>query len=314
MEKITIVIPNYNGKKFLKDCLDSLREQTFKEFKIIMVDNASEDGAYEFVKANYPEVEIVRLKKNYGFSVAVNVGIKKSTSEYVLLLNNDVRCDRDFVSELYKCINKSPKIFAAASKMIQMYHPELLDSAGDDYTLFGWAVNRGVGRSVDTANSSTDVFSACAGAAIYRREIFDEIGLFDVMHFAYLEDIDVCYRARIYGYRVVYAPEAKVYHVGSGTSGSKYNSFKVKLASRNNLYLNYKNMPIGQFIINAPWLIIGRIVKTLFFVFKGYGLDYIKGLAEGWETRHKCKKVKYEPEHFFNYCVIEWKLILSTLN
>jgi len=313
VSKVTVVIPNYNGKHFLKECLDSLREQKFENFRTLIIDNASEDGSGEFVKNNYPEVEFVRLRKNYGFSIAVNMGIKMSRSEYVLLLNNDVRCDEDFVGRLYEAINSSPRIFAVASRMVQMYHPELLDSAGDDYTLMGWAVNRGTGRPIDTANEPADVFSACAGAAIYRREAFDEVGLFDVQHFAYLEDIDVCYRARIYGYRVMYEPRAIVYHVGSGTSGSKYNSFKVKLAARNNIYLNYKNQPKLQFVLNSPWLLLGIIVKFFFFLCKGFGNDYIDGTKEGWRTRKKCNIVKYESTHFINYCVIQWKMIESTI-
>ena len=116
--------------------------------------------------------------------------------------------------------------------------------------LLGWAYQRGVGRDL-THYRRSPVFSACAGAAIHRREVFEEIGYFDEMHFAYLEDIDVGYRARIAGYDNIYCPAALVWHVGSGTSGSKYNSFKVKLAARNNVYLNYKNMPCLQLIINA---------------------------------------------------------------
>ena len=263
--KVTIVIPNYNGKHFMEPCLSSLSKQTYKHFHILVVDNASSDGSIEYMEENYPNIELIKLQKNYGFSKAVNVGIQHSKTPYVILLNNDTTVDIHYVEEMVKAIEKSPKIFSVSSKMIQMYHPELIDSAGDLYTLLGWGVCRGCGRPVTNYTKYDEIFTACAGAAIYRRSIFDEIGYFDENHFAYLEDIDIGYRARIYGYYNMYCPTALVYHVGSGTSGSKYNSFKVKLAARNNLYLNYKNMPALQLVLNFIPLAVGYFVKYLFY-------------------------------------------------
>ena len=263
--KVTIVIPNYNGKHFMEPCLSSLSKQTYKNFHILVVDNASSDGSIEYMEENYPDIELIKLQKNYGFSKAVNIGIQHSRTPYVILLNNDTTVDTRYVEEMVKAIEKSPKIFSVSSKMIQMYHPELIDSAGDLYTLLGWGVCRGCGRPVSNYTKYDEIFTACAGAAIYRRSVFDEIGYFDENHFAYLEDIDIGYRARIYGYYNMYCPTALVYHVGSGTSGSKYNSFKVKLAARNNLYRNYKNMPALQLILNFIPLAIGYFVKYLFF-------------------------------------------------
>ena len=148
-----------------------------------------------------------------------------------------------------------------------------------------------MGRSSELYQKSCRVFSACAGAAIYRRAVFHEIGLFDELHFAYLEDIDVGWRAKLYGYDNVYCPDAVVYHVGSGTSGSRYNSFKVRLAARNCIYLNYKNMPGWQLLLNAPFLLAGIFVKYLFFVKNGFGGDYVSGLKEGIRTRKQCRRV-----------------------
>ena len=272
--KVTIVIPNYNGKHFMEPCLSSLSEQTYKNFHILVVDNASSDGSIEYMEENYPDIELIKLQKNFGFSKAVNIGIQHSRTPYVILLNNDTTVDTRYVEEMVKAIEKSPKIFSVSSKMIQMYHPELIDSAGDLYTLLGWGVCRGCGRPVSNYQKYDEIFTACAGAAIYRRSVFDEIGYFDENHFAYLEDIDIGYRARIYGYYNMYCPTALVYHVGSGTSGSKYNSFKVKLAARNNLYLNYKNMPALQLVLNFIPLAIGYFVKYLFFCKIGFGKDY----------------------------------------
>ena len=197
--------------------------------------------------------------------------------------------------------------------MLQMYKPELLDDAGDMYTLMGWAFQRGVGQSSKGYKSACRVFSACAGAAIYRKSVFEEIGYFDEMHFAYLEDMDIGYRAKIAGYDNLYCPGAKVYHVGSGTSGSKYNSFKVKLAARNNIYLNYKNMPGPQLLLNSLPLGAGIFVKYLFFKKKGFAADYVEGLKEGLKTVKKCKKVPFKRENLSNYAAIEWELLAGTL-
>lgn len=310
--KVTVVIPNYNGMKFMKTCLDSLRLQNYKEFKTLVIDNASEDGSYEYVNENYPEVEVVRLKKNYGFSGAVNKGIDLSDTPYVLLLNNDTESDKDFVGEMVKAIEKEDEIFACSSKMINFNDRELMDDAGDLYALPGWAFQRGVGRSVDDYCEDAEVFSACAGAAIYRKEVFDKIGKFDLKHFAYLEDIDVCYRAKIYGYKNVYCSSAIVYHVGSGTSGSKYNSFKVKLAARNNIYVIYKNMPFLQQVVNMPFIIAGFLVKYMFFNKIGFSKDYRDGMIEGIKTMHKLKKVEYDENNLYNYLVIQKEMIFNS--
>lgn len=243
----TVIIPNYNGMKFMDECIRALNAQTYKNFRILAVDNGSSDGSAEWLREH--QIDTIFLDKNTGFSGAVNIGIRASETPYVLLLNNDTRVDEYFVAEMVRAIERSEKIFSVSSKMIQMYHPELMDDAGDMYSLLGWAFQRGVGQDIRRYKKACRVFSSCAGAAIYRRELFEQIGYFDEMHFAYLEDIDVGYRARIEGYDNVYCPAAVVYHVGSGTSGSKYNSFKVKLAARNNVYLNYKNMPFCSFLL-----------------------------------------------------------------
>ena len=307
----TIIIPNYNGLKFMDECIRSLNVQTYPNFRTLVVDNGSTDGSVEWLKEH--QIDTIFLPENTGFSGAVNVGIKAADTPYVLLLNNDVRVDEYFVAEMVRAIGQSERIFSVSSRMIQMYHPDRLDDAGDMYSLLGWAYQRGVGRDLTHYRRSSRVFSACAGAAIYRREVFEEIGYFDEMHFAYLEDIDVGYRARIYGYDNIYCPTAIVYHVGSGTSGSRYNPFKVRLAARNNIYLNYKNMPLPQLVLNCVPLGLGILVKYGFFKKIGFGKDYLDGLKEGVKTAKLCKKVKYNRDHLKHYAAIEWELCTGTL-
>lgn len=306
----TIIIPNYNGLSFMEPCFESLKEQTVRNFKVLVVDNGSTDGSVEWLKEH--RIPSIFLKENTGFSGAVNTGIRAADTPYVLLLNNDTRVEPGFVAAMERAMDQSPKIFSVSSRMIQMYHPELLDDAGDMYSILGWAYQRGVGRSSELYQKSCRVFSACAGAAIYRRAVFHEIGLFDELHFAYLEDIDVGWRAKLYGYDNIYCPDAAVYHVGSGTSGSRYNSFKVRLAARNCIYLNYKNMPGWQLLLNAPFLLAGIFVKYLFFVKNGFGGDYVSGLKEGIRTRKQCRRVPGLLRRFGAELKVQFEMLYGT--
>lgn len=308
--KTTIIIPNYNGLSFMEPCFESLKEQTVRDFKVLVVDNGSTDGSVEWLKEH--RIPSIFLKENTGFSGAVNTGIRAADTPYVLLLNNDTRVEPGFVAAMERAMDQSPKIFSVSSRMIQMYHPELLDDAGDMYSILGWAYQRGVGRSSELYQKSCRVFSACAGAAIYRRAVFHEIGLFDELHFAYLEDIDVGWRAKLYGYDNIYCPDAAVYHVGSGTSGSRYNSFKVRLAARNCIYLNYKNMPGWQLLLNAPFLLAGIFVKYLFFVKNGFGGDYVSGLKEGIRTRKQCRRVPGLLRRFGAELKVQFEMLYGT--
>lgn len=312
--KVTIIIPNYNGKHFMKPCLESLESQTNKDFQILVVDNHSTDGTIEYMKETYPEIELIALKENYGFSTAVNVGIRRAKTPYVILLNNDTIVDEHYVEEMICAIEASPHIFSVSSKMIQMYKPSLIDSAGDIFTILGWGICRGSNKSVKQYTKPDSVFSACAGAAIYKRSVFEKIGYFDELHFAYLEDIDIGFRARILGYKNTYCPTALVQHVGSGTSGSKYNTFKVKLSARNNIWLLYKNMPPLLLLINAFPLLLGFLVKTVFFYKKGFGQEYVSGLKEGLRRCRECRKVPFRIQNLPHYILIELQLIRYTFS
>ncbi len=308
--KVTIVIPNYNGLHFMEPCLESLNRQTNQGFDLLVIDNGSTDGSAQWLKKQ--EIPSILLEENTGFSGAVNLGIKTAKTPYVILLNNDTVVEPSYVEELVVFMESDKQIFSVSPKMIQMFDKEKMDDAGDMYSIMGWAYQRGVGRKIEHYEKPVPVFTACAGAAIYRKEIFESIGYFDEMHFAYLEDIDVGYRARIAGFTNWYCPSAVVYHVGSGTSGSKYNSFKVKLAARNNIYLNYKNMPLFQYLINFPFIALGIGVKYVFFYKKGFGKDYIDGLKEGIVTRHKTRKVPFAWKDFSNYVSIQLELYRGT--
>jgi GT2 family glycosyltransferase len=308
MTNLTIIIPNYNGKSYLENCFNSLNFQNYI-FDVIIVDNGSEDGSVKYIKENHPQYTLIENKENLGFSKAVNQGVKASHTDYVFLLNNDAELDQNCVSNLLECMGDDDEIFAVSSKMIQYHNREKLDDAGDEYSILGWTKKTGEDKPIQMYSKKREIFSACAGAALYRRDVFDKIGLFDENFFAYLEDVDISYRARIHGFKCVYCPEAVVYHHTSGTSGSKYNEFKIKLAARNNVYLPYKNMPWPQLAVNSIFLLVGYLIKYFFFIRKGQGKYYINGLKEGFTSLNRIEKVKYNHENLTNYFNIEYLLL-----
>lgn len=308
--EVTVIIPNYNGKEMLKNCIATLERQTCMDFHLLVVDNGSTDGSVEVSSPNL-SMEMIALAENTGFCGAVNIGIQHTATPYFILLNNDTEVEPHFVEVLLAGIKSSDRIFSCSSQMLDYRDHEILDNAGDYYTLPGWALARGKGKPAADFARERDVFSSCGGASIFRTDVARRIGPFDENHFAYLEDVDIGYRARIYGYRNRYVPEAKVYHLGSATTGTRYNEKKVFLAARNSIYLIYKNMPLLQFLINMPFLAAGILVKWIFFVKKGLGKEYIRGIKEGIRTCRKCQKVRFRVRHLWNYIRIEAEMFLN---
>ena len=308
MQEVSVVIPNFNGMAYLDGVLSSLERQTIRNFEVILVDNGSTDGSCAFVSAEYPWVHMIQLPENYGFSRAVNEGIHAARSPYVLLLNNDTEAEPDFLEEMVAALRRHKKAFSCQAKMIQLHDRDKMDDAGNYYCALGWAFARGKGKDIRHYDREQKIFSTCAGAAIYRKKFIDRIGDFDEEHFAYLEDVDLGYRARIAGFENWYIPEAKVYHVGSATTGTRYNKKKVFLAARNTIFVIYKNMPVLQLALNVPFIFIGMFIKTLFFVRKGFGEDYCKGILEGICDCKKCWKVKFRMKNLSNYFKIQLEL------
>ena len=312
MKKVSVIIPNYNGMQYVKRCLDSLMVQTLKDWEILFIDNGSADGSRELVEKEYPLVKVIALPENLGFCGAVNIGIHAATAPYVVLLNNDTEAEPEFLQELYDGIRRKPRAFSGGAMMLQFHDREKIDDAGNFYNALGWAFALGKGKPAADYNKERKIFSACGGAAIYRKDLLEELGYFDEEHFAYLEDMDIGYRAQIAGYENWYFPKAKVYHVGSGTSGSRYNQFKIRYSSRNNIYMIYKNMPILQIVLNMPLLVAGFTVKLLFFSFKGYGREYAAGIKNGFSICKK-NKVRFQWKHMGNYCRIQIQLWVNLI-
>lgn len=307
--KVSIVIPNFNGERYLEECLSSLKAQSFTGFETILVDNASSDSSIEVARKILPNIICIELGTNTGFSAAVNCGIRKSIGEFVVLLNNDTLLNATWLEELVCCIDNHPRAFSCASKMIQYHQRNLIDNVGDTMTLFGWAYQEGHGKQVDMYSENREIFTACAGAAIYRKRIFEEIGYFDELFFAYLEDVDIGYRARIRGYTNIYCANAVVYHIGSATTGNGYNAKKVNLSARNNVYLIYKNMTVIQMIINSPFLLIGHIFKYYFYKRIGFQKDYSEGIRQGFVNRKLTVRTKFKLGDIHNYVNIQYWLV-----
>ncbi|MBU1182523.1 MAG: glycosyltransferase [Proteobacteria bacterium] len=220
---VLIIIANWNGKEYLSDCLRSVFNQSYRNFKIILVDNGSTDDSIEFVKKNYPDVEIIPLDKNYGFAKANNIAmetaLKDKTIEYIALLNNDTKVEKKYLSELVKIISSDNKIGICASKMLRMDNPGILDSTGHIFVDgLGMIGDRG-GNETDTGqyDDKPDVVGACAGACLYRKKMLEETGLFDESFGSYYEDAELSWRAYKAGWKAKYVPTSVVYHKRYGT-------------------------------------------------------------------------------------------------
>ena len=313
--KVSVVTPNYNGERFLKTFFESLNNDSSCIGEVIIVDNGSDDGSREFIKNNTFDFPVVLIEntENSGFAPAVNQGIKKAQYEYIFSLNNDTEVKKGSIKQLVDLISSDDNIFAVQSKMLQYNNKDLIDDVGDEYNLFAWTKKTGENHHTSEYSKVCEIFSACAGASMYKKSLLVELGMFDDNFFAYMEDVDLAIRSRINGYYNLLCPDAVVYHIGSATSGSRYNEFKVRLAARNNVWVVYKNLPIPLKILNFIFLFIGFLIKYLFFYKKGFGSVYLSGINEGLKTRSKIEKVKFKSGNIKNYFKIEYKLIINTI-
>lgn len=277
MPRVTVIIPNYNGHRWLKICLDSLKRQTFTEFEVLVVDNGSSDGSVQFIKDSFPEVRVLALPENRGFVGAVNEGIRNSQSEYVALLNNDIEAHPRWLEELMKFLDAHKEVGFCASKMLNYYDRQRLDDCGDGFTI--WGIGYKIGeRQLDSGlyNEVREVFGACGGAALYRRSLFEDVGLFDESFWMYYEDVDLSFRARWAGHKCLYVPTAIVYHMVGMTARKE----KVRLRRwciRNGLTVLAKNLPgclVPSVLVRIPALEIHWLFRC---IWEGSPLAFLLG-------------------------------------
>lgn len=280
MPRVTVVIPNWNGEHFLKTCLTSLTKQRFEAFETIVVDNGSTDGSLGFVERNFPGVRVIALPENRGFAAAANAGIAASETELVVLLNNDTEQDPGWLAALVRAADAHPEAGLFASKLVDFHDRRFLDGAGDALRLSGLPYRLGHGERDHRRFAAPDhVFGACAAAAMYRRPMLDEIGLFDEDFFSYREDGDLSFRAQLAGYRCFYVPDAVVYHMGSASTGGKRSATATRLGTRNSLSLLVKNLPLSVVPHVLPFFLLGQIARLLTAAATGGLRAHLEGLA-----------------------------------
>lgn len=286
-----VVIVNWNGKKYLKDCFNSLGRQTDQDFKVIFIDNGSEDDSIDFVKNNYletnfPSIDIIQLEKNTGFCFGYNTGIKKALEnkniKYVIVLNNDTKLDENFIEKIVDCAQKHLDAGSIQPKVTNFYDQDKIDCAGIYITRDGTAHNRGYGENVERYNKEEEIFGANGTASLFTREAlektkFEEGEYFDNDYFAFYEDVDLAWRLKNAGFKSYFFPKALVYHVHSGTAG-KASLMKAYYLHRNYFFTIIKNYPCGKLIKVLFWRFFSYL-QLVFNVFrrKKRETEFIKG-------------------------------------
>jgi hypothetical protein len=271
MSKVSIIVVNYNGGEIVGACLEALLRQSYEAREVIVVDNNSCDGSlneiHRIMKKDFTDsFKLISLNKNIGFAGANLEGLKHSNGDYTALLNPDAIADSIWLEELVNILESHPEVGICASKMIANGN-NVIDSAGDGYATSLKGFKRGEGEKVERCNQSEYVFGACAGAALYRREMLREIAFLDEDFFLIHEDTDLNFRAQLHGWKVMYIPTAIVYHKVRSSIG-KMSPMAVYYTLRNSEFVRIKNVPLGVFIRCFPEFIIGILTEFIYFAIK----------------------------------------------
>lgn len=257
---VTVVIPVWNSGKWLAGCLEGLANQNFRDFTVIIVDDGSTDGSTETLEQS--GLEVIRLPENRGFATAVNAGVEATSSELVALLNVDTRPLPNWLGALVGRLHHDPpQVGGVASRMLLMEDPERIEDAGNSLSWYGSACKRGRGLPASAFDEADSVFSVCAGAALFRRRFFDDVGLFDPGFGSYFEDLELGLRGNLLGWRFVYEPGAEVLHKGHG-SGLRRSRY-VSLVTRNRILTFLKGIPTSLLLRHARQLLFGQIYFLL---------------------------------------------------
>jgi GT2 family glycosyltransferase len=324
MNLVSIIILNWNGRHFLDDCLLSLKKQTYDNFEVIIVDNGSTDGSVSYIKDKYSDfVLLIENPVNLGFAAGNNIGIKASAGKYIILLNNDTKVEPDFINQMAIAAQKDDKVGMCAAKIYLDCDGKYLDTAG--HLIYRDGLNRGRGRLEQDHGQFEDleeVFFPSGSAALYKRDMLEETGLFDEDFFAYGDDTDLGIKCRLFGWKCLYVPGAVVWHKLSGSS-AVYSPDKILLVERNRIWVALKYFPAGLLFLNPYYTFIrysyqlynlflqegaaGRFVKqhshaSLFFVLLRANIQAIMKFSKMLAKRKKIQKnIKVSTEEIYNW-------------
>jgi len=277
---ISIIIPNRDGAAFLETCLRSLRAQECSDMEVIVVDNASQDASAAIVQSAMPDAVLMMESRNLGFAGGVNAGIRASRGEWVAVLNNDTELAPDWFAECMHAIREKPDAAFFACRILDFRDRGRIYSAGDCFLRGGIGYRRGQELpDREEYRQELEIFSASGCAALFRRNVLEDVGLFDARFFAYLEDVDLGLRLQSAGYRGYYLPRAVVYHRGAATSGGEFSRLAGRLRTRNALLLLLKNMPLLFLLRCLPMIILAQLFWLVRVLLHGRAGSYIRGLG-----------------------------------
>lgn len=270
---LSVIIPNWNGKHFLAECVDSLEEQTFRDFETILVDNGSTDGSAEFAEERYGDfIRIIQNKRNLGFTGGNNVGIRAARGKYIVLLNNDTWAAPNWLEELVNATHLDRTIGMWASKVYSYYRRNRIEAVGELIYWDGLSRSRGqFEQEQGQYERVEEIFFPPGCGGMYRKAVFEEIGLFDEDFFAYADDAEIGIRARLAGWRCVLVPKAILYHKNSGSTG-QYSPFKAFYVERNRFWITIKYFPL-------PLLFLSIFFTFYRFTFQAFGAMAHRGAA-----------------------------------
>jgi GT2 family glycosyltransferase len=277
---ISVLIPNWDGRVHLEDCLSALRTQTRRDFEVVMVDNGSQDGSVPFVRERFPEVRVLALNENRGFAGGNNAGIAVAQGEFIALLNNDTLADPGWLAALHRATQAQAEYGMWASRVVLFDQPELLDSAGDGLTVAGAPFKHGHLQLAIHYDQPREVFGPSGAAALYHRRVLEELDGLDEDFFLIHEDVDLAFRARLRGYRCQYVPEAVVRHKVNASLGYMSREY-VFYGQRNLEYLFLKNLPFFLLLRCLPAHLCFDLLAFGHFALRGHGLTFLqaKGAA-----------------------------------
>jgi len=266
---ISVVVVTYNGKKYLNDCLSALAHQKFRDFEIIVVDNGSSDGSAEYIRREYPAIILVETGKNLGFAGGTNAGIRAARGEFIFTLNNDTIADPNMLGEIIKPMQRDPNIGMCGTKLV--FPDGRINSTAICISRSGAAWDRGMGeQDSGQFDKEEEIFGPCAGAALYRRRMLEEVGHFDEDFFLFMEDVDLAFRARLAGWKCLYIPTAQIVHVRGGTA-TPNSATAIYYVNRNRLWCVIKNFPTMTLVTSSPWIIGRTCVVITYHLLKGNG-------------------------------------------